>query len=284
MSMIKAQDYLADLESLPPAPQILPQILRLLSDSDTDTDKVVELISLDPALTARVMQSCNSAFLAAASPAQDVSEAVGRVGFQAIYRMVAIASASRTLKPVKGAGVDAAALWKHSVTTALAAQLLAKELGAEEGLIFTAALLHDLGKVLLANRWKGDYASLASPLGTVPWEQAARERGAWATDHAELGGHLLASWKFAPAITAAVWHHHAPAGSGPFARPTACVCLADAIAHTIDRAQENQQAILTPGSDDAMQILNLNPERVGQLLAQTRENFEFVNALCRLNT
>src|SRR5262245_18032779 len=139
--MPTTQDYFTDLEALPPAPQVLPQLIRLLSDLDTNTQQVVELIALDPALTAKVMQACNSALLGAATPARDVAEAVNRLGFQPIYRMVALVSGMRALKPSRtDYGIDPAILWRHSLTAALAAQLLAKEQNIDESLTFTAAL------------------------------------------------------------------------------------------------------------------------------------------------
>jgi len=152
--MPTVQDYFADVENLPPAPQILPQLLRLLSDVDTDT-----------------------------------------------------------------------------------------------------------GRITL-------------------WEQVTRERAAWSTDHA---GHLLAKWQFSPAITAAVWHHHHPSAAAPHEQATACVCLANAIAHTIDQPNDLSEVIQIPARDDALHLVKLDPERLAYYLAQTRENFDFINAMCRLN-
>jgi putative nucleotidyltransferase with HDIG domain len=281
--MPTVQDYFTDIDNLPPAPQILPQLLRLLTDVDTDMGRIVELISLDAGLTAKVMQACNSAFLGAATPARDVAEAVNRLGFQSIYRMVAVVTGMRTLRPPTGLNLDPAALWRHSVTTALAAQLIAKEQNADEGVAFTAGLLHDLGKILLANYWKKAYATLAAEVAATPWEQAARERAAWSIDHAELGGHLLAKWQFSPNITAAVWHHHHPAQAAPHERITACVCLANAIAHTTEQPGDLAEVIVIPGHEDVLHILDLDTERLANYLAQTRENFDFINAMCRLN-
>src|ERR1044071_3014471 len=82
-------EFLDQVEGLPPAPHILVKLLRALDEPDTDVSRIVDLISFDPALTANVLKMCNSAAFAAAEPIKDIEEAVGRLGLQPIFRLVA---------------------------------------------------------------------------------------------------------------------------------------------------------------------------------------------------
>ena len=150
--MQELDDYINKVKNLPPAPRILPELLGLLRKENVDSSRVVQLISFDPAITASVLRLCNSALFAGASPATDLSEAVQRLGFRQIYTLVAAVSGARALTPAqKGYGISAGELWKHSVTTAVASQLIARSQDEpDEGLVFTAALLHDVGKIILA--------------------------------------------------------------------------------------------------------------------------------------
>jgi HD-like signal output (HDOD) protein len=126
---------------LPPAPVFLTRLMVLLNQPDTDTTKVVDLITYDPALTTNVVRRCNSAYYGFASPVDNVQEAVTRLGFWEIYRIVVMCSTSRMLSPAqKGYGMEANELWDHSIATALAAEQVAKDLHEDEATAFTAGL------------------------------------------------------------------------------------------------------------------------------------------------
>src|SRR6185436_12909414 len=153
--MQPADDILDRITTLPPAPQVLPRLLQALDKPDSDTSNLVDLITLDPALTVRLLGACNSAFLASATQVNDVPEAINRLGMNAIYRIVATVYGARSLRPsCSDWGIDPGALWQHSVTTALAAQFLARDSEEDEAVAFTAGLLHDLGKIVLAESFK----------------------------------------------------------------------------------------------------------------------------------
>lgn len=78
--MDKAQQYIGRVTHLPPAPTLLTELLGLFRDPDRDIDRVVDLLSLDPSLTAEILKKCNGAFFGGA-PASDMFEAVSRIGF-----------------------------------------------------------------------------------------------------------------------------------------------------------------------------------------------------------
>ena len=102
---------IARVKNLPPAPHLLPQLLAALSRTDTDSSRVVGLITYEPALTATVLQHCNSAYFGSATPAATVEEAVTRLGFNSIYSLVATEVAARTLMPAqKGYGLERGAI------------------------------------------------------------------------------------------------------------------------------------------------------------------------------
>ena len=136
---------------LPPTPTLLLELLALFKQPDRDIDQVVKVISHDPSLTAEVLRRCNSAYFSGSQPAADMFEAVLRLGFYEMYRIVVVLFGSRAMSIPNGAcGIQVEALWRHSVTTAVAAGVLAEHLQEPEGVAFTAGLLHDVGKVVLA--------------------------------------------------------------------------------------------------------------------------------------
>ena len=267
-------------DSLPAAPHILPQLLTLLSDPDCETSQVVELVSFDPGLTAKVLRICNSAAFGLSRPVTDIDEAVQRLGLRMIYQLVAAAAGSQALQPAANSTPPPAGLWEQSVTTALAAQLLAKDLKLNEGQQFTAGLLHDIGKLVLAAVWKEQYTNLL--ITPSERELVACEQELFNVNHAELGGRLLAHWKFPSAISASVWNHPAPVSGVPYSRETACLTIAEYIAESGLSAANDAPPTLTPGQQAALRVLDFSTEHLKLYTARTQENFEFVNAMCQM--
>jgi len=277
--MQELDDYINRVQHLPPAPKILPQLLSTLSRDDVENSNVVDLMMYDPSLTAAALHLCNSAFFAGKAPATNLSEAVSRLGFNKIYQLVAAVSGSRALSPPqKGYGINEGELWKHSVTTAVAGQLMAKELGDDENLIFTCGLLHDIGKVVLAQALEHIYAKMVEDVEKNQSTLLDAEKRLLGVQHAEIGGRLLARWKFPPNIVAAVWFHHHPAMATVHSRLASYVYLANMIAYFIGHGY-GHHAFALRGRAEALEILGLSGDDLPHFMIQTYENFEVVEAL-----
>ena len=166
------------------------------------------------------------------------------------------------------------------MTVAFAAQFVAEDIGDDSGLVFTAGMLHDLGKVVLAEAFKGDYARLVAETRKTGTPVVEREKASYGLDHAEVGARLLERWQFSAPLVASVRFHHdpPPAAAANAERFAACVNLADALAHS--SAQD--QAISSLGPDAALKILGLAQEDLSRYRERIKENLEFVEAMCRL--
>jgi putative nucleotidyltransferase with HDIG domain len=174
--------------------------------------------------------------------------------------------------------MEAGELWKHSVTTAVAAQLIASKVGDDQNVAFTAGLLHDIGKVILSNALEHTYAKLVEETEINQTALLETEKKLLGVHHAEIGGRLLARWKFPAPLVAAVWFHHLPRGAKPHDRLASCVYLADLISHFLGHGY-GHQAFALRGRAEALEILELKPEDLPFLMIQTVENFHTVEAL-----
>jgi putative nucleotidyltransferase with HDIG domain len=223
----------SDLDFLPPSFEILPRLLLLLDDPETNSEAVADLIAVDAGLTADVLRLANMAYFAGSIRVETVQEAIIRLGLREIYRTVMRVVASPVLNSQQK-GLERLQLWKHSLACALASRTLAQHNGDDAEVAYTAGLLHDLGKVLLARSVGDPYIALLDECkknGRTFW---TAEKTAFKTDHAEAGGRLLLKWSFPEHIAAAVAHHHAPQ-RGPKAhrRIAAWTYLANALAYKI---------------------------------------------------
>lgn len=277
--MQELDDYINRVQHLPPAPKILPQLLALLGRDDVESGQVVDLMMYDPSLTAAALHLCNSAYFSGGTQVTNLSEAVARLGFNKIYQLVAAVGGARALTPAqKGYGIDEGELWKHSVTAAVAGQLMAKELGDDENLVFTCGLLHDIGKVVLAQALDHIYAKMIEDVEKNQTALVDAEKKLLGVQHAEIGGRLLARWKFPPNIVAAVWFHHHPAMAAVHQRLASYVYLGNMIAYFIGHGY-GHHAFALRGRAEALEILGMKGDDLPRFMIQTYENFEVVNAL-----
>jgi HD-like signal output (HDOD) protein len=102
--------------------------------------------------------------------------------------------------------------WEHSIACGLIAAALARELQHKESdSAFTAGLLHDLGRIILAERLGAEYVSVldAARDAQVPVDIA--EMRLLMASHADVIGRLLLSWRFPKELVGPVVYHHAAA-------------------------------------------------------------------------
>jgi len=278
--MVQIDEFLGGIDILPPAPQILPLLLDSLAGADTHLSRVVDLIAFDPALTAKLLQTCNSAYFGRAEPVNDVFEAVNRIGFEKVFRIVAIVSGNCCLRPAGVAGVDGDRLWKHSVTAAFAAQFVGEDSGLESGPLFTAGLLHDLGKVVIA---LAPQPNDAQPSGLLAQADSFQEedKDSGGVIHAELGARLLERWRFSPVLASGVRFHHQPWAAGDCSRHAACIALADELSRTLEGERLPETCLGSRSGQTPLEILGLAEGDLCRYRDRLTENVQFVEALCR---
>ncbi len=271
--------YIDRVQSLPPAPVILPQLLRLLSSEDVDSDRVVNLISSDPSLTAAVLRLCNSAFLAASTPVSDLFEAIMRIGFRSVSELVVAILGARTMKcSSKGYGIDEGGLWKHSVATAIAAKCMARDSNADEGIVFTACILHDIGKIVLAQALESSYQRLIREIEINQASLLESETQILGVQHAEIGGRLLARWNFPDDLVAAVWNHHDPLKAVGHEQLTSFVYLGNLIAHFMGFGY-GHHALALRGRSDALDLVGIKAVDFPRYMIETFDQFATMQAL-----
>ncbi|HAV63217.1 MAG TPA: hypothetical protein DCY13_12735 [Verrucomicrobiales bacterium] len=277
--MQELDDYINKVKHLPPAPRVLPQLLPLLNQADVDCSKVVDVITYDQSLTAAVIQTCNSAYFAGRSPVDDIQEAITRLGFREVYQIVLAVSGSRVLGPEqKGYGIGEGELWKHSVCSSVAAQIIAEDKGDDTSVVFTAALMHDVGKLVLAGALEEIYAKVIEETEANQQSLLESEKKLLGVQHAEIGGRLLARWKFPANLVSAVWFHHTPSAASPYERLASYVYLGNMIAHFLGYGF-GHQAFALRGRSDALEILGLTSDDLPRYMIKTVDRFDEVQKL-----
>ena len=280
--MTTLDQFLDRITDLPPAPRVAPRLLTLLAQPDIDGAHVVELIQCDPALTASVMRLCNSVMLGGATSVDSLPEAVLRLGFGQTYELVlAILAASTLSRAQKGYGLERGELWQHSLAAALCAKSMARDRGEDPHVVFTAALLHDLGKIVLAQALEGQYNQLMDQVQVHQFSMLEAEVKLLGVQHAEVGARLLARWSFPEHLVAAVCHHHDPAQAPLQPLLAAQVSLADMVAHFMGFGYGYESFALR-GRAEALDLAGLTPQDLPRYMIQTYEQLETLRLLLRL--
>jgi len=211
----------------------------------------------------------------------NVPEAIGRVGFQTIFSLVSAVAGGKSFNPPAGSGVDGTQLWKHSLTTAFACKFVAEDIEADSNLLFTAGLLHDIGRVVLAQAKGAAYGQLVQQAVDDDADLTAREKAAYGFTHADVGACLMESWKLPPMLVQAVRFHHQPAAGGAAKKLAAGVCVGNAQAHHFEHPTENLGGA---GAElqGALDLLGLGSRHLEFYDEQMQENWNFVNALIQM--
>ena len=199
------------IKTFPGIPGAALRLLALTDEADVTVQQIEGILRQDAGLTANLLRLANSAYFGIPSKVGSVRQAVVLLGLKRLVQMVIAACTSAIMdQSVPGYDLPAGELWRHSLAVSVAAEGLARELkvnAAEE--IFTAALLHDVGKLILGQFVRDDYGKIETALAQGLAFEAA-ESIVLGTDHAAVGAEVLSKWSLPAGIVHAVRWHHAP--------------------------------------------------------------------------
>lgn len=203
---------LSEVRAMPPVPHATMDLMRLLQMDDVSMAVLLPKIQYDPGLTANVLALANSAYFGCPGEVGTLREAVVRLGITRLRQLVMASLAAPRLKPaVRGYDMPPDELWRHSVVTAVAAEQLASALKMRAPAhTFTAALLHDIGKIVLGTFLEVDVAPIMALASEKELSFEEAEKEVLGIDHAETGTALLAQWSLPHEIVEAIKYHHRP--------------------------------------------------------------------------
>jgi putative nucleotidyltransferase with HDIG domain len=202
---------MAQVTAFPGMPDTSAKFLSMLKDPDTSANQIEEVLKYDPGLTANILKLTNSAYFGIPTRVSSVKQAAVLLGWKRLLQLVMTMCMSTVMKKtVPGYDLPHGELWRHSVTVAVAAELVVKALkipNADE--VFTAALLHDVGKLVMGEFVQDDLQQIEEMVAKgIAFEVA--EFIVLGTDHAHIGAHILEKWTFPKDLINAVGWHHDP--------------------------------------------------------------------------
>jgi len=202
---------LKSIKALPPFPATVQKVMALAGDPDSSLTELAAVIRLDQAITANILRICNSAYFGLRRPVDNVGDAILHMGRKNVLRAVMAAGLSRYFRTARGYDVRAAELWEHAVAVALMSQICAAKLsGADDPRLFTAGVLHDIGKTVMGEFVLEAWQNIQDLVEKQKYAFLEAEEEVLGVNHAELGGEIARIWKFPDEILKAIAFHHRP--------------------------------------------------------------------------
>lgn len=211
-------DRIADHPRLPTPPAVALQVLDRAGRPDCTTHEIADLVSHDPALCGKLLQTANSALYSRPHAVTSVHRAVTLLGLRSVRSLVLSLSLPALCRGSANDG-PSREYWKSSVAGAIIARELAVRLHRPEpDDDLVAGLLRDIGEVILRQLYPDEYAQV---LDGVAAAQCERERAVLGVHHAEVGAYVLRRWRLPEEITEAIRCHHHPGEAAALPRPAA---------------------------------------------------------------
>jgi putative nucleotidyltransferase with HDIG domain len=201
---------LKDIDKLEPLPVTAQALMRAVTAGDVSFAKIADLIELDQAVAANVLRMSRSAAYAGSQNVATVREALLRLGTSTLLDLV-LGDFMKRLKfsaPMYRLSEDE--LWLHGAGAHLAVRAiqLEKPNGKVPQAALTAALVHDIGKLVMVRHLKADVAVILEHCRDQKVTFVEAERALFGTDHAAVGAVMARKWNFPDAITDAIERHH----------------------------------------------------------------------------
>ena len=265
----KVNNIAAFLKSFPSMPGAAVKLLALIDDPDVSVSQIEAILRHDAGLTANILKLANSAYFGIPSKVGSVRQAVLILGLKRLIQMVIASCVSAIMdKPVPGYDLPPGELWRHSIAVSVAAEALVKELemGAAEE-IFTAALLHDVGKLVLGNFVKSDFSKIEAALNQNVSFEAAEDM-VLGTNHAHIGAQILTQWSLPSDNVNAVRWHHTPESAAKNEPMLDIVHVANGLCLMIGIGAGNDGMQYKP-SETVVERLGLAPCHIDKVASQT---------------
>ena len=219
---------------LPPFPAVAIKALRVMSRSDSRLRELHDLIRGDQAFSAEILRLVNSPLFPFPTPITNTLQAAMLLGFERVQALAVTIGIRAFLRD----SLEIPALcacWRHSLASAIIAEQLSPVIMADKDTLYTAGMMHDIGRLALAVCRRRDYADFLRGAEQQPCDILARERELFGVDHCEAGRILVTAWNLPPdfAVLSARHHQRIQGNLDPLSIVHLSCALADAVGFAV---------------------------------------------------
>ncbi len=195
---------------IPSVPDVLQRILLMAGNPSSSGGELEKLILQEPGLVTHILKTVNSAYYAFGSKVNSVKQAIFLLGLSTVRSIASGLALIDAFNNLPGLNREyVLQVWTHSLSCAGLVKVLSERKVPREKQdgLFTAAMVHNVGHIVMTQYFQGDYDALSKE-NSLPL--AEDEKARFDVDHAEIGAALLEKWRFTPDIVDLVRYHHQP--------------------------------------------------------------------------
>ncbi len=243
----KLQNLVSRLGTLPSFPVLYIKIMQVLESPDSSIETIAEIVAQDPGMTAKILQIVNSAAMGLTRKVGSPFEALQFIGLDTVRSLVLSAHIFSCFERTHLKGFSINRLWDHAIRSGNLARMimkLEKAEPAEAEDAYTAGMLHDIGKLMLAHNLPEKFQDALQRAAerNVPFYEV--EADVFGATHAGVAAYLLGLWGLPVPIVEAVAFHHHPERSDLHAfGPLAAVHVANVLEHELSRTDPEQRLV-----------------------------------------
>lgn len=231
MAHVSLNDLVKRVDEIPVFSDTVNRILRILEDPEADAKAVEKEILTDQGFTTKVLRLANSAYFGGSRNIKTVSQATVLLGFQAIKSMVLASTVGKVLiKELPGYALEREELWRQSQICAITCKVLGKKAKyPKPDDVYTAGLLHDIGKVIVDHYLSEQYQEIQQIREDEKWPFMRAEEKVLGFHHGQVGAKIAEKWRLPEDLTEAIALHHSPEKAEINPKMVAIVHIADGL-------------------------------------------------------
>jgi putative nucleotidyltransferase with HDIG domain len=239
---ITIEELLAKGDALPGLPEIFLKVSNQLDDDDVSAGEIGQTIANDPAISYKILTMVNSAYFGLPNKISSISQAVMLLGRFKLKQVLIGALLGDVFKGLESEFFSLNDFWVHSIRTAIIAKELAiiSDYVDEPEILFTAGLLHDVGRLILAIQMPELFGEISERTATKHIDIVQSEMDVIGLTHTEIGAALMLKWGFPDLIWVCVKNHHRADYSGPFYNAVHLTYLANQLSQQIPPESEDE--------------------------------------------
>lgn len=273
-------NQLNKIKDIPTLPAIVFELNQQLENPETSIATVSETIERDQAMALKVLKLVNSAFYGFKTKISDVKTAVVLLGFNTVRNAVISISIINALpKNLLFQDFEMDVFWRHSLAVAVTSKNIAQKSGLESpDNCFVGGLLHDVGKVILAQYFQDLFVKVWTYMQNESVSFHEAEQHELPIDHAGIGAYLAGRWALPEGLTEAIrWHQDFQPGI-PNANFVMVIYLANILVNSYD---ENPDCTIDMAAvhPNAVKFLMDQLEDIGDWYGSLTDEIEAAHAL-----
>lgn len=253
------------IDTIPTLPVIINRLNSVIYKPQTNAKEVSKILSMDPALSSKILRIVNSAFYGLPNRITSVTHAIIMLGFNTV-KNIAISSSVLDIFKKEAEDIDLLKdIWKHSIGVASASKVIARNLGQvvlEE--FFMSGLLHDIGYIALFVYQYDKFTEFMDRSKSFNDSTIVLEKTIFGYDHQEIGGYLFQKWNMPKLLEEAVSFHHMPLLAREHNFAVDIICVADNISRALSLGNPGNIYVYSIPEEliDTLNLNNLNWEMV----------------------